>query len=822
MFHSIHIWMARVAATVNTCRPARALIGALLLASLGAGHALAQDFQGPAGANYADAQANFGVTGGNIWVALVEHPLIDPVRSGIEPNHHLGGRFNGQWDFNGLVAPVWGLAPPPDFSCVPPPGAAGASDHATLVADVLAGTNTGAYLGVAPGVLITAGHIASTGASDFTGGYDSSRAAIGWFRQYGSSIIPSSPQALIYNLSFGYPGNDNGANSFALFLDWLNQATAPWPLAVVAAGDDGFLLRAPADLFDGLTVGYCDTSLQRRATNSSYALSPEGRAKPDLLAPGENISDGTYTSSGDSFSAPMVSGAVALLLDYAGGPFSGVGIFGGPQWSSTVRAIILNSARKRFISGLNATNGVSKDNLATANQESDYDYLDGPSLRIGGTGSGRKTEDWTPANWSKAADGPFLTTRPLDDEQGAGLLDVQRALTQMAGPGGSGHKPPGLVPAIGWDISSVVPPGEGASVQEYLLDLPITNLTFITATLCWSRVVYETDANFHPQRPPAADCPIDSALTQVDEGDTYSPTSLSHLNLNIYYGATLLAQSASPVDNLQHLHVPVPADGTNGEYRLEVEWVGGSAVHYSLAWWVGTPFVPTNQVALDFGQAPDPPYPTYLTNNGARHVIVPGFYLGSGVDPDADGKPFGADTDDDGVTFLTLITPGQPARAQVVASTNGLLNAWLDFNANGSWADAGDQIFTNQPLVAGTNLLSFHVPASATRTTNTFARFRFSSAAGLSYTGPAPDGEVEDYRVTLTCRPPTLTLSANGSNFDLTMDTQTNCMCYLEYKQSFTNMVWSPLQTVMGTGVPLTVTDTNPATPTRFYRVRVQ
>ena len=519
----------------------------------------------------------------------------------------------------------------------------------------------------------------------------------------------------------------------------------------------------------------------------------------------------------------MVSGTAALLIDYAGGPagpFAGAGTLGdGALFASTVRAIILNSARKRFISGPNAANGISKDNLATANQETDYDYLDGPSLRVGGSGSGPKTEDWTPANWSRAAGGPFITTRPLDDEQGAGMLDVQRALTQMAGPLGNGFKGPGSVPAIGWGFASadMVSP-----VREYTFNFPITNGTFITATLCWPRLVFETDANYHPQRPPAPDCPGDSGLDQVDEGDTYTPTNLSHLNLNIYYGATLIAQSASPVDNLQHLHIPVAADGNPGDYRLEVAWVGGPGPHYSLAWWVGTPFPPTNQVALDFGQAPDPPYPTYLTNNGARHIIVPGFHLGSSIDPESDGKPFGADTDDDGVTFLTPITPGQTASVQVVASATGLLNAWLDFNADGNWGDPGDHIFTDQPLAAGTNLLTFPVPMSAVRTTNTFARFRFSTMAGLSYTNQAPDGEVEDYRVSITCKRPTLSIARNGANFDLAFDTQTNCTCYLEYKQSLTDAVWSSLQTVFGTGAPMTVTDTNASTPTRFYRARVQ
>jgi hypothetical protein len=45
--------------------------------------------------------------------------------------------------------------------------------------------------------------------------------------------------------------------------------------------------------------------------------------------------------------------------------------------------------------------------------------------------------------------------------------------------------------------------------------------------------------------------------------------------------------------------------------------------------------------------------------------------------------------------------------------------------------------------------VSFSVPAGFTRGT-TFARFRLSTARGLAATGMAPDGEVEDYELTLT------------------------------------------------------------------------
>ncbi|HXI53582.1 MAG TPA: immunoglobulin domain-containing protein, partial [Candidatus Saccharimonadales bacterium] len=161
-------------------------------------------------------------------------------------------------------------------------------------------------------------------------------------------------------------------------------------------------------------------------------------------------------------------------------------------------------------------------------------------------------------------------------------------------------------------------------------------------------------------------------------------------------------------------------------------------------------------VLLDFGDAPDPGFPTLKASNGARHRIVPGVFLGAAIDAEIDGQPeataagddgSGAD-DEDGVTFGGPLRVGQTASVSVVASTNGFLNAWLDFNRNGSWTGAGEQVFTNVALVTGTNALSFPVPASASLG-GAFARFRFSTAGGLSFDGPASDGEVEDYMVML-------------------------------------------------------------------------
>ncbi len=180
-----------------------------------------------------------------------------------------------------------------------------------------------------------------------------------------------------------------------------------------------------------------------------------------------------------------------------------------------------------------------------------------------------------------------------------------------------------------------------------------------------------------------------------------------------------------------------------------------------VAQYVDMSFVITSN--LDYGDAPDPPYPTLSANDGARHIVVPGILMGDLIDSEPDGQPnadaTGDDSnnlpDEDGVSFLTPLIPGQMATVSVDLSNcaTGIplfLNAWIDFNDNGSWADSGDQILTDANGTAGiVNTFSFQVPFSAKPNSTTYARFRLSTNQGLSYTGLATDGEVEDYAVSI-------------------------------------------------------------------------
>ncbi|HUE72294.1 MAG TPA: S8 family serine peptidase [Pirellulaceae bacterium] len=179
-----------------------------------------------------------------------------------------------------------------------------------------------------------------------------------------------------------------------------------------------------------------------------------------------------------------------------------------------------------------------------------------------------------------------------------------------------------------------------------------------------------------------------------------------------------------------------------------------------------------NRAAHDWGDAPAS-YGTLKADNGPSHGLLPGFFLGDASDttvPHIDDEPNGipsanADGDDldnfddeDGVSFLTPLVPGQNATIRVDVSSgaygSGILQGWIDFNNDGDFFDAGEQILTDKVLVTGSHLFTFAVPSTAA-VGDTFARFRWSLQRGLGPTGPATAGEVEDYSTSARAVSPT-------------------------------------------------------------------
>ncbi|HMO65540.1 MAG TPA: GEVED domain-containing protein [Verrucomicrobiota bacterium] len=109
--------------------------------------------------------------------------------------------------------------------------------------------------------------------------------------------------------------------------------------------------------------------------------------------------------------------------------------------------------------------------------------------------------------------------------------------------------------------------------------------------------------------------------------------------------------------------------------------------------------------------------------NAPRHQVAGTLVLGTERDSEANGQPTaGADGDDlnpaggpddeDGVVFGTLSAGETGTITVTVSGGSGLLNAWIDWNNDGSFG-AGEQIATEEPVSPGPNLLSVPVPAGA-------------------------------------------------------------------------------------------------------------
>jgi hypothetical protein len=167
------------------------------------------------------------------------------------------------------------------------------------------------------------------------------------------------------------------------------------------------------------------------------------------------------------------------------------------------------------------------------------------------------------------------------------------------------------------------------------------------------------------------------------------------------------------------------------------------------------------QSEFDFGDAPDPGYPTLLTNSGAYHAALnPTVILGTWIDGEPDGQPvppgWGDDfnppqqrDDEDGVRFPNALIAGVPSMVNVTVSGAGAqswLQGWIDFDANFNWGDPGEQVILNSPVGNGSYAFPFPVGA-LTPAGRTYARFRVSTTPNLPFTGGASDGEVEDYEI---------------------------------------------------------------------------
>ena len=482
-------------------------------------------------------------------MGVIEAPESGSGDKNMDPlDTHFEARLIEKRNFSGTSPPLASL---------PAEATGSGSAHSILVGDIALGDHA-TYTGVAKLAEFYGG---------WTAAYNEDRAAL--------DIYERSEGVYIYNTSWGAGSNTNGDNEYSQFFDWfVNTRDA---LVFKSAGNTSGQITIPGDAFNIVVVGALDSTsgaYMRRRSSSSYQLlgdngsAPDERGKPEIVAPGVNISNGSITQSGTSHAAPHVAGISALLVE------AGL-ILPGPALRNHLahKAVLMNSARKRYINAPDPDDAVALDYFSTDTQPSDGNYLetDG-SLRSGASSAAAKTDSWTPSSWNFSG-GLFSTARPLDDELGAGVADARRALIQHAG----GEHAPGSIPAIGWNRDCLA---SGSHSYTLLGEAPAGG--FLTVTLNWDRIIDESDGD-----------------GIVEATDTYDHASVGGLgflpdfDLEIHEvtpgGTTLFATSlgaggALTGQNVEHLHVPLP---NHASYQIRVVLNGSSpgCNDYALAWW---------------------------------------------------------------------------------------------------------------------------------------------------------------------------------------------------------------------------------------------
>lgn len=184
----------------------------------------------------------------------------------------------------------------------------------------------------------------------------------------------------------------------------------------------------------------------------------------------------------------------------------------------------------------------------------------------------------------------------------------------------------------------------------------------------------------------------------------------------------------------------------------------------------------------DVGDAP-------ISYGNPTHTLA-GIRLGASVDADASllnnatatGDDVNNTDDEDGVTLTPLLPIGQTTVVPVsIQNAGGFLSAWFDWNVDGDFNDAGEQMVSAQAVAVGTVNLNIVVPLGAV-IGPTFARFRVctnNTALDNCNTpaGTVQSGEVEDYQFqvgrTLNLRKITVGGAGGPFGFALTNTVQT-------------------------------------------------
>lgn len=189
--------------------------------------------------------------------------------------------------------------------------------HGTLVLATITGADPGSFRGAAPGVTVI---LAKSEHADIEQPFEEDLYVEGleWIEGMGADIFTAS---LSY-LDWYTPEDLDGASAVTTVA--VEVAVGNGLIVFAPMGNTGpepSTLGAPADAEGAITLGAVNLSGQLSGF-SSRGPTADGRIKPDVLAPGQDVSTvnpatlDTYTQvNGTSLSTPIAAGVGALLLE---------------------------------------------------------------------------------------------------------------------------------------------------------------------------------------------------------------------------------------------------------------------------------------------------------------------------------------------------------------------------------------------------------------------------------------------------------------------------------------------------------------------------
>ena len=193
--------------------------------------------------------------------------------------------------------------------------------HGTRVLSLLAARAPGNLIGAAPEADYILAKVEDIG-QELPVEEDRWIAGLEWAVGQGAQVINSSLGYTTWDDGSGYSYADlDGQTAPASIV--AGMAVERGTVIVSAAGNDGNgpwrYINVPADAEEVITVGSVGVFSLELDPSSSRGPTPDGRTKPDVVAPGAGVVVATGTGSyarpsGTSMAAPLVAGACALLL----------------------------------------------------------------------------------------------------------------------------------------------------------------------------------------------------------------------------------------------------------------------------------------------------------------------------------------------------------------------------------------------------------------------------------------------------------------------------------------------------------------------------